>query len=80
MENEVFPTDFIRRKNEICGGNKVFEKPFTNMKTYHGDERKPYMQDKIGEAIQTENIAKYHFDNMNHREQYNQSVIIVLYF
>lgn len=74
MENEVFPTNFIKKKNEIYGSNKTFEKPFTGMKTYHGEELKPYMKEQMGEAMQTENIAKYHFDNTNHRNQYNQSV------
>ena len=76
MENEVFPTNFMKKKNEIYGSNKTFEKPFTNIKTYKGDELKPYMLEKVGEAIQTENIAKYHFDNLNHRAQYNQNVSV----
>ena len=79
MQNEVFPTEFYKKKNEIYGSNKIVEPSFTGMKTYKGDEIQPYMKDKIGEAIQTENIAKYHFDNMNHRNQFNQSVNIILY-
>jgi len=76
MENEVFPTNYLKRKHDNYGGNIVPIKPFSNMKTFHGGERKPYMDGNLGDAIQTENIAKYHFNNTNHRDQYNQSVIL----
>ena len=77
MQNEVFPTEFIKKKNEIYGSNKVTEKAFTGMKTYKGDEIKPYMSEKVADTIGNENIAKYHFDNSNHRHQFNQSVILI---
>ena len=74
MENEVFPTNFIQKKNEIVGSNKVYEKPFTNMKTYHGEELQPYMKEKVSDTLQTENIAKYSFNLPTHRSIYNENV------
>lgn len=74
MENEVFPTNFIKKKNEIMGSNKVVEKPFTNLKTYKGDEIKPYMKEIVSEILPTENIAKYHFNMPTHRTIYNEDV------
>lgn len=74
MQNEIFPTDFLKKKNEIIGINKTTEKAFTGMKTYKDEEIQPYMKELVGDTIQTENVAKYHFDNSNHRNQFNQSV------
>jgi hypothetical protein len=74
MQNEVFPTEFVKKKNDIYGSNKITEKAFTGMKTYKDDELQPWMRSKVGDTIQTENVAKYHFDNTNHRTQFNQSV------
>ena len=59
MENEIFPTNYKKLKNEIHSSNKTQEKAFTGMKTYHGDELQPYMLERIGDVIQTENIAKF---------------------
>ena len=75
MQNEVFPTNFIKKKNEIVGGNKVYEKAFTGMKTYKGDEVQPWMKDNIPDTVQTENIAKFNFSLPNHRGLYNQNLI-----
>lgn len=82
MENEVFPTNFIQKKNEIVGSNKIYEKPFTNMKTYHGEEIQPYMKDKISETITVpnENIAKYYFNLPTHRSLYNDNVSSLILF
>lgn len=79
MQNEVFPTQFIKKKNDIYGSNKITEKAFTGMKTYKGEDLQPWMKSRVGETIQTENIAKYHFDNTNHRNQFNQSVRVILF-
>ena len=78
MQNEVFPTEFVKKKNDIVGSNKITEKAFTGMKTYKGDEIQPYMSEKVAETIQTENVAKYHFANENHRHRFNQSVHLIL--
>ena len=75
MQNEVFPTEYVKRKNEIISSNKITEKPFTGMKTYHGDEIQPYMTDKIPDTIQTENVAKFHYELPQQKSLYNKNLI-----
>ncbi|CAI2365160.1 unnamed protein product [Moneuplotes crassus] len=75
MENEVYPTEFIKKKNAQLGNNCETERIFKGIKHYKDNEIQPYMKEKVGETIQAENVAKYHFPNTNHRQQYNQSLL-----
>ena len=77
MQNEVYPTQFTRHKSEIVGGGSFQNAPKTSWKVYTGNERKPYMDEQVCEALKTENLARYTFKPSENPKLYNKKVLII---
>ena len=79
MQNEVYPTNFLgtKREQRKMGGGS-FQKPWkSSLKVYHEGERKGYMEDKMGETLQFENVARIEVSPSHNFKIYNQKVRII---
>ena len=58
MQNEVYPTQFVKQKNEPISSSRTQLPSKLCLKVYSGSDRKTYMNGTISETLQTDNIAR----------------------
>lgn len=53
--------------------------PKSSLKVYNSTERKPYMDGKMGETMQFDNVERLHFNPTSNFDKFNQKVSL-MYF